>query len=116
MKRDEKECFALIQQIALLQDPNCIVCGVPSVAGHHVFGRGLAAAFNPTMVRGLCLNHHGYSHHLPESFGVFMAGFLGEGRYDELALLSREIVPYIDFEAKRDELKAILAELEGRVA
>jgi len=112
-KAIEKECFKLIQQIALAQDPRCICCGLPSVAGHHLFGRGLAAAFNPEMVRGLCLLHHDLAHAMPRIFGEAMRIRIG-WRYLELEQMSRVVIPYMDFAAKRDDLKTFLAELERR--
>lgn len=113
----KKDCFTLIQQIAVLQDPRCIVCYAPTVCGHHVFGRGLAAAFNPEVVRGVCLAHHNYAHALPDSFREFMEGFWGgRERYEELKRQSSEIIPFMDFSAKQNELKAMLADLEQRAA
>ena len=105
----EKDCFNLIQQIAVLQDPRCIVCGEPSSCGHHVYGRGLAAAFNPEMVRGLCEKHHvPFAHEQREAFKRFFTSFIGPLNYERLEWQSREIVPYMDFKAKRAELRAIL--------
>lgn len=106
----EKECFALIQQIALLQDPVCIFCPQPSQVGHHLFGRGLAAAFNREMVRGVCNSHHIYAHARPEGFKECMKGLIGD-RYEELERQAQEIIPYMDFQAKRMELRVILAGL-----
>ena len=114
----ERDCFALIQQISLLQDPRCIVCGEPSSAGHHVFGRGLAVAFELEMVRGLCEKHHiPFAHKQPEAFKAFFMAFIGGPRhYERLKRKSREIIPYMDFEMKRVELRAILADLQKRAA
>ena len=113
-QRAKEDCFELIQKIAVLQDPKCIVCQSPSICGHHVFGRGLAAAFNPEVVRGVCLNHHQYAHILPDSFRVFMEGFWGKDRYEELERQANTVIPYIDFEAKLFELKGILTDLQRR--
>jgi hypothetical protein len=57
----ERDCYKLIQAIALARDPICIIpgCWRPSDCGHHLFGRHLAAAFNPEMVRGVCNGHPG---------------------------------------------------------
>jgi hypothetical protein len=114
MKAPEKECFKLIQQIALLQDPYCITCGKPSTAGHHLYGRGLAVAFNPECVRGMCVECHDYAHRNRFAFrGILRDVVLGPSLYDDLEVLSRTSVPDMDFEAKRDELRTVLADLEG---
>lgn len=111
----EKDCYALIQQIALIRDPRCILCPSPSQVGHHVWGRGLAAAFHPEMVRGLCNSHHIYAHARPEGFRECMVELIGD-RYRELEAMAREIIPYMDFQAKRRELREMLGELQRRAA
>jgi len=110
----EKQCFALIQQIALIQDPHCIHCGLLSEAGHHVLGRGLAVAFHPECVRGVCNTCHTYAHLKPEAFRRWFYEVVGAWKYDGLEKLSRQVIPDMDFAAKRAELKGILADLEGR--
>lgn len=111
----EKDCFRLIQEIALAQDPVCLLCPAPSQCGHHLFGRGLAAAFNPEMVRGLCNTHHLYAHARPEGFRECMLGLIGS-RYEELEIEASRVVPWIDFVEERARLRGILRELKRRVA
>ena len=114
MTSAEKDCFTLIQQIAVLQDPFCILCGRPSECGHHLFGRCLAAAFNPEMVRGLCNTHHLYAHARPEDFREYVAEVIP--RYAELEAEANRVVPWMDFAEKRKELRAILESLRRRAA
>ena len=115
MTSAEKDCFALIQQIAVLQDPFCIVCGRPSECGHHLFGRGLAAAFNSEMVRGVCNEDHLKAHGKPDAFRMTMQSLMG-WRYEELRRQANQPVPYMDFKVKRVELRAILEGLRRRAA
>ncbi|MFZ2809417.1 MAG: hypothetical protein WAZ60_23785 [Desulfosalsimonadaceae bacterium] len=104
----ERDCFSLIQQIAVQKDPYCIVCGAPSSVGHHIFGRDLAAAFDPEMVRGLCEKHHvPFAHQQPEAFKTFFMTLVGD-HYEQLERKSREVVQCMDFKAKRAELRELL--------
>jgi hypothetical protein len=80
-----------------------------------LFGRGLAAAFNPEMVRGLCNDDHLKAHSKPDAFRVTMQSLMG-WRYEELKRQANQPVPYMDFKAKRAELRDILEGLRRRAA
>jgi hypothetical protein len=113
----KKECYALIQQIAVLQDPICVICGKPSDCGHHLFKRDrLATAFLPEAVRGVCNETHRVAHAEPEWFQGFMIRSMGDERYFELSRLSRTVVPYMDFKATRDQLRLILFDLQRKMS
>jgi hypothetical protein len=113
------DCYRLIQEIAIGQDPFCRApgCGKRTDCGHHIFKRDrLATAFEPDAVIGLCTQHHtGFAHGKPEEFKKFMIKRLGEARYYELRRLSHTDVPFMDYEKKRDELKRILEEIRGDI-
>jgi hypothetical protein len=101
------DCYRLIQQIAIAQDPVCIWAGCmeDSCVGHHLFMRDRkGTAFHPEAVRGLCHMHHGYAHARPEQFRKIMIGFIGE-RYYDLQRLSKTVVKNMDYVAKREELR-----------
>ena len=111
------DCYRLIQQIAIDQDPVCIWTGCmeDSCVGHHLFKRDRrGTAFHPEAVRGLCHIHHGYAHARPEQFRKIMIGFIGE-RYYDLQRLSKTVVKWVDYAVKRIELREILAGLTRKV-
>ena len=105
-----RECYKLIQEIAVALDPFCIHpgCNNPSVVGHHLFKRDrMATAFHVECVKGLCDQHHKVAHADPNGFTGYMIGKIGP-RYDELLRLSHTVVKNIDFKKERDKLKFIL--------
>ena len=107
----EKECYKLIQMVAVKQDPICILpgCCQPSMVGHHIFKRDRnATAFLPEAVRGMCIVHHDWAHHYPFQCENIWIELLGPKRYYELVRLSWTVVPDINFEEIRDGLKKIL--------
>lgn len=110
----EKECYALIQQIAILQDPVCtkLGCWHPSDCGHHLFKRDrLATAFLPHLVRGLCDHHHKWAHRKPKEYEDEVRAMAGDEAYDSWLRLSHTVVPDFDFKAKKKELKILLDKL-----
>jgi hypothetical protein len=112
VKRNEKICYELIQEIAIARDVYCQKpgCGLQADSGHHVFKRDrMATAFLPEAIIGLCTHHHnGWAHGKPEEFKAFMIGLMGEDRYYELYRLSQETTKYIDFRETRKKLEKIL--------
>jgi hypothetical protein len=109
-----RECYKLIQEIAIAQDPFCIYprCSNRSTVGHHLFSRArMATAFHPECVKGLCNTDHRNAHDHPAAFQFFMENIMGE-RYFELMRLSNTVVKNIDFKEIRDELKKKLTELK----
>lgn len=111
MNNTKKECYRLIQEIALLRDPICVHpgCRRRSVAGHHIWRRNiLATAFEPDAVQGVCEVHHRWVHQYPKEAHNMFAGILGRVRWEELKALSKVICHRFDFEAKRTELKRCL--------
>jgi len=110
------DCYKLVQQIAVAQDPICIMpeCGQTSQVGHHLFKRDrMGTAFHPEAVRGLCHRHHGHAHAKPEQFKKAMIRLMGE-RYHELQKLSKTVVNGMDYVAKREELRGMLTEVSGK--
>ena len=107
------DCYKLIQMIALAQDPICTMpgCWQPSQVGHHLFKRSnMATAFHPPAVRGFCNLHHGHAHAKPKEFKKTMIALIGP-RYHDLQRLSKQVVPDMDYVAKRAELRGILESL-----
>ena len=107
----EKECYRLIQQIAVLNDPICtrFGCWKPSVVGHHIFPRSrMATAFDPRCVLGKCDCHHKIAHSSPAQDEIQNRKRFGDEEYEALERLSWTVVPDINFEEIRDGLKKIL--------
>lgn len=92
MTHTEKDCYRLIQEIAILQDPVCVVCTErKSQAGHHLFTRSRhATAFHPEAARGLCNICHQEAHEEPQWFRQIMIEEIGD-RFFELERLSRTV-------------------------
>jgi hypothetical protein len=106
MKPAEADCYRLIQQIALQQDPVCFICqDHESQAGHHLFKRDrLATAFLSEAVRGVCNDCHRWAENNPALERTFMVEAMGP-RYFELERLSWQVVRHFDFVGMRKELR-----------
>jgi len=113
----KNDCYKLIQVIAIAQDPICTMpgCWQPSQVGHHLFKRSnLATAFHPLSVRGFCHLHHGHAHTKPAEFEKAMIMLMGP-LYHDLQRLSKQVVPDMDYVAKRTELRGILESFRKKV-
>jgi hypothetical protein len=105
----EKECYKLIQMVVLKLQPVCVMCGQPSIVGHHWFKRDrLATAFLPEAISGLCNVCHLFAHARPRWFREYMINRFGENNYYSLLALSCTVVPDFDFEATKNNLKKLL--------
>lgn len=110
----KKDCFSLIQEIALKERPYCLVpgCCKPSTAGHHIFTRSrLSTAFNPQAVIALCESHHAFAHSHPAEGRKMAAGIIGPD-YEALRQISLMVVRFRDSDFVR--IRTILkSRLEG---
>jgi hypothetical protein len=110
MKSSKQECYALIQEVAVKQDPVCRHprCYKPSVVGHHIFKRDrLATAFLPIAVWGACDDHHKFWHAHPAAFKRLAVRILGPMYYD-LQRLSYTVVKNMDYGEVKRKLTEIL--------
>lgn len=109
VKPSKKECYALIQEVAVKRHPVCPWCPKPSVVGHHLFKRDrMATAFLPEAVQGMCDYHHGYWHKHPAGFRQEMIREIGDDRYWELERLSQTVVRNVDYGAVKRKLTLLL--------
>jgi hypothetical protein len=112
----EKECFALIQEIAVKRHPRCKRCGDPSQCGHHIFTRSRpATAFLPEAVIGLCAECHDWIERHPDFGAALAVSILGREEYDHLSALSRVVCRYraADYREIRDGLRKILEDTKS---
>ena len=100
-KGTKKDCYSIIQEIAVIKDKVCQhpSCSRPADCGHHSFKRDrLTTAFLPEAVVGVCTQHHtGWAHNKPKEFKTFMIERLGEDRYYELRRLSYTNLDHPDY-------------------
>lgn len=94
MKKVKKQCYALYQEIVVFRDEVCQRpgCYKPAVSGHHAFGRNkMGTAFQTDGGLGLCNeDHDGWARMRPGEVKEVLLRKIGQKRYDELALLSRQ--------------------------
>ena len=111
----ERECFRLVQVIAVTKYPNCVRCGAPSTCGHHIFSRSRnATAFDPAAVLGLCAECHAWAHQYPGAGLRLAQTIVGIKEYNRLAKKSMAICRYraSDFREIRQRLREELKEQE----
>ena len=111
MNPQKNECYRLIQQVAILQNPICKYpnCWKPSSCGHHIFSRSrLATAFLPEAVWGMCQEHHAWAHAHPMRFKQLAVSLIGFENYWVIARRSNEVIKHIDYSEIKANLKAIL--------
>jgi len=114
----ERDCYQLIQEIAVARDVYCVhpLCSSLATAGHHLFKRDrIATAFLPSAIFGVCNDHHvPWAHEEREEFKVFAIGRLGEEEYYRLYRLSITTTRGMDFKGKRNELIEILRKTRNK--
>ena len=105
----ERECYKLIQMVAVKQRPVCIWTGQPSTVGHHLFKRDrLATAFLPAAVWGMSDSQHHWAHKHPSQWKDIVIHIIGFPEYARLRTLSWTVVENINFEEIRNNLKKML--------
>ncbi len=109
----ERECYRLVQVIAVTKYPSCVRCGEPSTCGHHIFSRrNNATAFDPDAVLGMCAECHVWAHSYPGAGLRLAQTIIGIKEYNRLAKKSMEVCRYraADFREIRQRLRE---ELKG---
>jgi hypothetical protein len=114
VKSIERECFALMQMIAVARDILCRApgCWQSATAGHHIFGRGAAVAFDPRYILGMCaLCHVPWAHARPKEFDEWVQSWMDKHEYAEGVRLSQSIAKHLDYKKIKETLWAKLEDL-----